>query len=443
MESGQNILPKRDAGFAFRALRNRDYRLLFFPQTLSLCGFWMQHTAQAWLVYRLSDSPGWLGAITFCTLFPIFVFSLWAGVLGDKYSRRWILWVVNLGAMMQALVLAGLTLGGVVTIEWIACLALLQGILSAFEIPARQAIVLDIVSRDTLPSAIALNSSSFNIARLVGPLLAGFMIGFWGEGICFLINALTYPAALVALLLLKTNPSTQVEESGSHWDSLLVGLAYVRKSSDLKSLLLLMGGMSLFGIWFMTFMPVFARDVYQGGPDVLGQMIGAVAFGALLGAFLLGHRDHIFGLGKWITGGALGLSAGIVVFPNLDSYIPALVVLFLMGLAMVIHNVGITTMIQTLAPDRMRSRIASVSTFAFLGVGPIGALAAGLVAEKIGAPAMMTGAGVGCLMVAVFLGGAVKSIQAKGPDQLETCNTISAVGGPEVPDPKKARTRQM
>ena len=396
--------------FALRALENRNYRLLFWPQGLSMSGTWMQHTAQGWLVYRLSNSPGWLGLITFLTLFPIFVFSLWAGAMGDRHPRRWILWTANLIAAVQAIALGILTLTGTISVPQIACFALVLGIVNAFEIPNRQAFVLDLVSRSKLTSAVALNSTAFNTARLAGPLLAGVLIPWKGEGICFVLNALTYLPVLIALPLLHLSPRKKQEHDHSLWQSLKYGLAYVCSSTDMKSVLLLLAWASLCGVWFPSFLPVFASDIYAGGPFTLGMMLASVAMGSLLGAYALAKRSNIHGLGTRTALGALAFSIGLVLLANLRILPLALLVLLFLGFSMVTLNVGTNTIIQTLAPDELRGRISSVYTVSLLGIGPVGALSAGCAAEWIGVPAVMSVGGGGCLLATCIMGLQVAAI---------------------------------
>lgn len=400
--------------FALRALDNRNYRIFFWPQALSLCGTWMQHTAQGWLVYRLSNSPGWLGSITFLTLFPIFIFSLWAGVMGDRHPRRWILWTANAIAAVQAIVLGVLTLTGTISVQQIAAFALILGIVNAFEIPNRQAFVLDLVSRSKLPSAVALNSTAFNLARLAGPLLAGVLIPWKGEGICFLVNGLTYLPVLVALPLLRLAPKDEVRDGQNMWQSLKSGLAYVFSSTDMRSILLLLASTSLCGVWFPSYLPVFARDLHGGGPIILGMMLASVAAGSLLGAYALAKRSNIHGLGGRTALGALAFSVGLVLFANTPLLSAALIVLLSLGFCMVTLNVGTNTIVQTLAPDELRGRISSVYTVSLLGIGPLGALSAGFAAEMIGVPAVTSVGGIGCFLATCLMGLKVAGVSHLG-----------------------------
>jgi MFS family permease len=363
----------------------------------------MQHTAQGWLVYRLSGSTTWLGFITFLTLFPIFLLGLWAGAVGDRHPRKPIVWAVNAAAAIQAILLGTLALTGNLTLPLLAVLALSLGVLNAFEIPNRQAFVVDLVPANTLPSAMALNSSAFNLARLIGPLLGGLLISWKGEAVCFLLNALTYAPVLVGLAW--TRPPTLIREArnGNLWRSLCEGLSHLSNRPHFRSALALVATTSFFGIWFPSFLPAIAKDTHGGGPFTLGLMLSSVGLGSLIGAFRLASLSDTMGLGRRAGLGAIGFSVGLVGFPHLSSLILSMAVLFGMGYAMVTVNVGVNTLTQTLAPMELRGRIASVYTVSLLGVGPVGALLAGALADWVGLPLVLTSGGLGALSGALFL----------------------------------------
>lgn len=409
-----------DLRFAFRAFESRNYRVLFWPQSISTCGAWMQHTALGWLVYRLTGSPAWLGAITFFTLFPIFVLSLWAGVFGDRYPRQRILWLTNFGSLCLSGVLAWLTFAGLVTPERMALIALCQGLLNAIEIPTRQAFVLDLVSHANLQSAVALNSSIFNLARLLGPMAAGFAIDFSGEALCFAVGALLRLPILSVIPFLSVDEHDSREEvRGNLWADLKMGLRYVRISRDLSALIQMIASLSLLGIWFPSFLPAVAKDVIGGGPMALGLLYGAAGAGSFVGAYLLARSDSPEKTGPRVARASIAFSAGLLLFSRMTTLGAALAVLFFLGLATVVQNVGANTLVQLLSPRAMRGRITSVYTVALLGVGPVGVLIAGAAAEGVGVPSTLAVAGCGCLIVSLFFARDVARVNPHRDRQLD------------------------
>ena len=391
-----------DLRHALRAFESRNYRLLFWPQTIATCGNWLQHTTIGWLVYRLTGSPAWLGTITFLTLFPVFVLSLWAGVLGDRYPRQRILWLTNFGSVGLSVALGYLIVAREVTVEQIAALALFQGFLNAVEIPTRQAFVLDLVSHSSLQSAVALNSTIFNLSRLIGPLVAGFLIDLKDESLCFGLNALLrIPILSVIPFLTFDPPRNHHDGRGNLWTDLLLGLKYVGRSKDLSALVQMIAGLSLLGIWFPSYLPAVAKDVIQGGPVVLGYLYGAIGFGSFVGAYLLAISTGAEKTGPRVARASIFFSLGLVVFSRVGTLFPALGVLFFLGLALTTQNVGANSLVQLLSPDSFRGRITSVYTVALLGIGPLGVLIAGAVAEWVGVGATLTCSGIGCLVVSL------------------------------------------
>jgi MFS family permease len=414
---------RQEMRFALRALEERNYRLLFWPQTLSLCGTWMQNTAQGWLIYRLSDSPGWLGTITFLTLFPIFFLSLWAGVVGDRHPRKWILWLVNAAAGIQAFALGYLTLTGHISVHLIALFATFLGILNSFEIPNRQAFVLDLVTREKLPSAVALNSTAFNIARLVGPLMAGVLIPWKGEGICFVLNSLTYLPILFSLFFLQVPGPSDHHRGIGLWVSLKGGVRYALASPELRPALLLVAFASFSGVWFPAFLPVFAESLATPGarldePMVLGILVASVAMGSLLGAYSVAKKTDGRQMGRRVVLGAFALTLGMPLFAMVHHLILAVPVLAGLGFSMVTLNVGTNTLVQTVTPDELRGRISSVYTVAFLGIGPVGALAAGFAAENVGISKVLIYSGLmGFLLILAPARGVFRSRAVSRPAQ--------------------------
>ncbi|MCA9409815.1 MAG: MFS transporter [Candidatus Omnitrophica bacterium] len=394
---------RQDIQHAFRAFESPNYRVLFWPQSLSICGNWMQHTAIGWLVYRLTDSPAWLGGVTFLSLFPIFIFSLWAGVLGDRYPRKNILWLTNLGSLFLSLSFAYLTFTGEIDPTRIAFFCLFLGLLNAVEIPTRQAFVLDLVSQSHLQSAVALNSSVFNLARLIGPVAAGFLIDLHDESLCFALNGMLRIPILASLFFLTLDaPSNNREESENIWKDLFSGLRYVRSSEELRALLQMLAALSFLGIWFPSFLPAFAKDVVEGGPRALGYLYGATGMGSFLGAYLLARSTRPHQTGPRVAYASVCFSVGLILFSRVQGLVPAVSILFFVGLALSTQNVGVNTLVQLLAPDELRGRITSVYTVALLGVGPIGVLLAGVLAEHIGVVNTLALSGLGCLAASLW-----------------------------------------
>jgi len=406
---------REDIRFALRAFESRNYRALFWPQAVATCGTWIQHTALGWLVYRLTGSPAWLGAITFLNLFPVFVLSLWAGVIGDRYPRQKILWLTNSGSVGLSVLLAYLLLTHELTVGRIAMLALLQGFLNAIEIPTRQAFFLDLVSHSNLQSAVALNSTTFNLTRLIGPMIAGFAIDLRDESLCFGFNAiLRIPILMVIPFLFVDPPTLDRENNGSLWSDLKSGLRYVRGSSDLTALVRMIAGLSFLGVWFPSYLPAVAKDILGGGPRVLGCLYAAVGFGSFIGAYFLARSGSPEKTGPRVASASLVFSIGLVLFSRVGSMTPALLLLFLLGITLTTQNVGANTLIQLLSPDALRGRITSVYTVAMLGVGPVGVLLAGAMAEWIGVDSILGLSGIGCLAVSLFYFRDVKRVVPDG-----------------------------
>ena len=302
-------------GRMFRALQYRNYRLFFMGQGVSLIGTWMQQVAMSWLVYRLTDSVFLLGMVSFASQVPSFLLGPFAGVVSDRYNRHRILLLTQALSLLQASTLAALVLTGQIEIWHILALSGFLGVINAFDISARQAFVVELVEkREDLSNAIALNSSLFNGARLVGPSIAGILIAAVGEGMCFLINAVSYLAVLASLLMMHLRPFVPVKETRKVWQSLREGFQYAFGFPPIRSIILLIALLSLVGMPFSVLMPVFARDILGGGANTLGFLMGASGIGALSGALYLASRKTVVGLGKVIVMATLLFGAGLMAF---------------------------------------------------------------------------------------------------------------------------------
>ena len=392
-------------GFAhvFRTLRYRNYRLFFGGQLVSLVGTWMQQVAMTWLVYRMTNSPFLLGVVGFSGQMPSFLLSAFAGVLADRWNRHRMLMVTQSLAMLQASVLAILTFTGTVAVWHLVCLSIFLGLVNAFDVPIRQSFLLDMIeNREDLGNAIALNSSLFNSARLIGPAVAGLIIAAIGEGACFVLNALSYIAVIYALAAMKIRPGKREALQQGILRGLLEGFRYVAGSSPIRRILLLLAVVSLTGMPYAVLMPVFARDILGGGPNTLGFLMGATGVGALTGALMLASRKTVVGLGRWIPLAAGVFGAGLAAFTLSHSVWVSMLLLFFVGLGMMLQMGTSNTILQTIVDDDKRGRVMSFYAVCFLGMAPFGSLLAGSLAGTIGAPETLFISGIVCIIAAVI-----------------------------------------
>ena len=386
-----------------RALRHKNYRLFFGGQSLSLIGTWMQQVALGWLVYRLTDSAFLLGLVGFSSQIPTFILASVAGVLADRYNRHKIIITTQTLAMIQAFILAFLTLSGKIQIWQILLLSLFSGMINAFDMPTRQSFVIDMVEdRNDLPNAIALNSSMFNAARLIGPTLAGVLITALGEGMCFLINAISYIAVIAALFLMNIIPMANNNTREKVLEGLKEGIKYAYNFKPIRTLLLLIGLVSLTGMPYTVLMPVFAKDILHGDAHTLGFLFGAVGSGALIGAIYLASRKSVLGLGRWIAIATSIFSLGLLFFSfSRNIYLSVGLMLFT-GFGMMMQMASTNTLLQTLVDDDKRGRVMSLYVMAFMGTAPFGSFMAGTLASTIGAPYTVLSSGVICLIGALI-----------------------------------------
>ncbi len=397
--AGQGGRPRGPS--ALRAFAHRDYRLFFFGQLVSLVGTWMQSVAQAWLVYRLTGSALLLGAVGFAGQVPVFLLAPFGGGLADTRSRHRIIIATQAASMVLAFALAGLTLTGQVRLWHVFTLAALLGVVNAFDIPARQSFLVELVGRADLMNAIALNSSMFNAARIVGPALAGLLLAAVGEGYCFVLNGTSYLAVLAGLLLMHPKPASKAAGGGSPIEKIVAGFGFVARTRPIRVLLLLLGLVSLAGMPYSVLMPVFADRVLHVGARGLGLLMGASGVGALLGALALATRREVRGLGRWIARATAALGLGLIAFSmSRESWLSALL-LVPVGFAMIVQTAASNTLIQAMVPDEFRGRVMASYTMMFMGMSPIGALLAGAAAARVGAPAAVALGGSICIAGAV------------------------------------------
>ncbi|OLC72705.1 MAG: MFS transporter [Deltaproteobacteria bacterium 13_1_40CM_4_54_4] len=387
----------------WRSLRHRNYRLYLTGQLVSVCGTWMQQVAQSWLVYRLTGSATLLGIVGFATQIPVFGLGPIAGVIIDRYSPHRVTVLTQSAALVQALLLSLLTLMGWVQPAHIILLGFVLGIVNAFDMPARQALVNQMVEAKDLSNAVALNSSMINAARIVGPGLAGIVVARVGEGACFTINAVSYLAVIMALLAMKLpKKSDESARQFSIAHSLVEGLRYTLATVPIRDVLLLLGLVGFMGMPYMTLMPVFAAEIHKSGADALGLMLGAVGFGALIGALFLAQRATVLGLGRIIVVATLGFGLGLIVFTVSRVFWLSLVILMGVGFGWMVLIAASNTALQTLADNEMRGRVMSLFSMMLVGMAPFGSLLAGWLADRIGAPLVVATGGAFCAVAGVI-----------------------------------------
>ena len=410
---------------ALRSLRHRNFRLFAAGQLISMTGTWVQLVAQSWLIYRLTGRATLLGLVGFAGNFPIFLLAPIGGALADRFERRRIIVVTQAISMVLAFVLAGLTLGGVVR-EWhIVALAAGLGIIHAFDIPARQSFLVEMVGRDDLINAIGLNSSLFNGARMIGPAVAGVLVAAVGEGWCFFINAISFAAVLVALLAIRV-PPFQAPAKTSTLSRIREGFAFAVHERPVRALLVMLSFLSLVGMPFMVLMPVFADRVLFGGPAAYGILMSAAGMGALAGAIALASKRDVRGLGGWVARAAIGFGALLAVFSLSRSMWLSVLLLLPIGFSMMVQISSSNTLIQTMVPDALRGRVMSVYSMMFMGMAPLGALLSGWSADRIGAPRTVLIGGTACVIAAAIFRWSLPRLRA---DARRLIIAQQAVGG--------------
>jgi MFS family permease len=384
-----------------RALQYRNFQLFFSGQLISLCGTWMQNLAQAWLVYRLTGSLVLLGGIGFVSQIPMFVLSPVGGIVADRYSRHRVVIATQTAAMLLAFVLAALTLTGTVRVWHIFTLSAALGVVNAFDIPARQSFIVEMVGKPDLMNAIALNSSMFNASRVVGPAIAGLLVAVIGEGWCFFANGASYVAVIAGLLLMRVEPVRRDVGTASPLGNIAEGFRFVIRNPPVHYLLALLGVLSLAGTPFTVLMPAFADRILHGGPTALGWLMGATGGGALAAALLLASRQNLKGLARWAAIAAVSFSVWLIAFALSRTFWLSTLVLAPVGFSMMIQMGATNTLIQSMVPDELRGRVMSIYSMTMMGMAPFGSLAAGYSADHLGAPqAVIVGAAV-CLVAAL------------------------------------------
>jgi MFS family permease len=393
VESKSSVVTTR-----FRALKHRNFQLFTAGQLVSLIGTWMQTTAQLWLVYRLTGSAALLGVFGFANQIPMLVLASVGGYVGDRYSRHRGVIVTQTISMLLAFLLAGLTLTHLIDKWLLIGIAFLVGIVNAFDVPIRQSFFVHMVGKEDLPNAIALNSSIFNGARVVGPAIAGFAISWIGEGWCFFLNGLSFLAVIFALMAMKIELQERKDSGESPLQNLLQGFRFAMNDRPIRSTLLLMSMLSIFGLQYSVFMPIFAEDVLHSGARGLGFLMSAAGVGAVLGALQFAARTAYRGLAKWIAAMSVICSVCLLIFSQSKVFWLSIVVLFIVGFAATSQMAATNTTVQNRSPEQLRGRLMAVYATMFMGVQPIGALLAGGLAKRFGAPMTLAIFGSVCML---------------------------------------------
>lgn len=395
---------KEKVNFTFRALKHRNYKLFFWGQCISLIGTWIQQIAVSWLVYNLTHSALLMGVIVFVGSLPALVLSPFAGVFADRVNKYRALIAVQSLFMLQAFVLAILTMTGVVNIWYVLLLNVFAGIVMTFDMPLRQAFVVKLVEgSEDLVNAISLNSTIFNLARLIGPAIAGILIAKLGEGICFLANSLSYIAVIASFFMMRIEVSPQKKDFKTHvLEELSEGIKYAFNSIPIRIIIIYMATVSLFGMFYPLLMPIYAKEILHGDAQTMGFLMSSAGIGALCGALYLAGRKSYIGLEKWVSLSSISFALGLLGLNFVDKFSIALVLLFMIGFGFVIIMAAGNTLIQHLVEDDKRGRIMSLFMMAFMGTAPVGSLCSGAIAHKIGVPHTFLLSGLVMLVAAII-----------------------------------------
>ena len=412
---------------AGRALRHRNFQLFFSGQLISLVGTWMQTVAQSWLVYKLTGSGLKLGAVGFASQIPVFLFAPLGGITADRSNRQRVVIATQAASMILALVLAALTLTHRITVKEIFVLAALLGVVNAFDIPGRQSFLVDMVGKEDLMNAIALNSSMFNGARVVGPAVAGVLVARLGEGWCFFANGVSYIAVIVGLLMMNVHAPARASVETSPFEHIIEGFRFVSKTAPIRALLVLLGMVSMTGMPYVVLMPIFADKILHGGGQELASMIGshdlgavrlgilmgAAGVGALLGALTLAMRSGVKGLGAWVSVCCAGFGVSLILFGFSTSFWLSVLLLLPVGYFIMLQMASSNTLIQAMVPDALRGRTMAVYSMMFMGLAPVGALLGGAMSDRLGAPLTVAIGGLASVLGAWWFSQQLPKVRAE------------------------------
>ncbi len=410
--NGQETGGKLSWQAAGRALRHRNFQLFFSGQLISLTGTWMQTVAQSWLVYRLTGSGLLLGSVGFASQIPVFLVAPIGGITADRMNRQRVVIATQTASMILAFVLAALTLTHKVQVWHIFVLAALLGVVNAFDIPGRQAFLVDMVGKDDLMNAIALNSSMFNGARVIGPAVAGVLVARLGEGWCFFANSVSYIAVIAGLMLMRVHAPAKASLHTSPMEHIIEGFQFVSRTAPIRALLLLLGLVSVTDMPYVVLMPIFADKIlHNGGQEFatligshdlgavrLGILMGAAGVGALLGALTLAVRSGVKGLARWVSVCCAGFGVSLILFAFSKSFWLSVLLLLPVGYFIMLQMASSNTLIQVMVPDALRGRAMAVYSMMFMGMAPIGALLGGALSDRLGAPWTVAIGGIASVM---------------------------------------------
>lgn len=418
-------MPLNKTSHTFRAFRNRNYALFFCGQSISQIGTWMQRTAVVWVIYSLTHSAAMIGLVMFAQQFPSFLLTLIGGVVADRYSRYRILLVTQTASMMQAILLAVLILAGHYVIWEILGLSVVLGIINAFDVPARQPMIHEMVDhKEDLPNAISLNSAMVNMARLVGPAASGMILQRFGAGFCFILNAVSFIAVITSLLLMKFAPFKQAAAKKKVTAELAEGFQYIMQTPALTRLIWLMACLSLFVLPYDTLEPVFAKVIFKGNAAIYGYLGGCMGLGALIGTFVLASVKKGTDLRKFLLRSVIVLGVGLMLFSR-NRYFPLAVPFALViGVGSLTPMAAAITIIQTEAASHMRGRAMSFAAMSIFGMLPLGSLMIGTISQKIGAPLTMLGQGILAILIAMVFGRLLNKGQRKQPAEATHYSSI-------------------
>ncbi|MFH1189928.1 MAG: MFS transporter [Candidatus Omnitrophota bacterium] len=396
----------------FRTLRYRNFRIFFIGQNISLIGTWMHTVAMGWLVYRLTNSALLLGVVAFSSQIPAFILSPLGGVAADRFDRRKLLVVTQALSSAQALTLAALTLTGHIQVWHIIALGAVMGCINSFDIPARQSFLVEMVEKkENLGNAIALNSLMFNASRLIGPSIAGPVIAVFGEGVCFLIDGISFFAVLWSLLLMRIKRRAPRPGRIAVLKELKEGFRYTFGFEPIRLILSLLSVISVMGMAYVVLMPVFAKDILKGGPETLGFLMASVGVGAAAATIYLASRKSILGLSRLIPVSASVFAAGLILFSLSRTFWISMVVLAVSGFGIMVNMAVCNTILQTISDDDKRGRVMSFYTMSFIGMAPIGSLAAGALAGRIGVTGTLIAGGTVCIAASILFAGKLSVIR--------------------------------
>ena len=393
-----NFLPR-----SFSALRHKNFRLFWFGQIISLTGTWVQNVARSWLVLQLANSPFILGLVAFIGSVPILLFSLLGGVFADRVNKRNLILFTQSSLTILAFILAGLVYFKLIKVWQILILEALSGLAFAFDAPGRQSFVKELVEREDLLNAVALNSFIFNLARMIGPAVSGLLITAVGVATCFFVNGLSFLPVIIGLLFIKTQSLSP--EKGSYTQDIKNAFSYILANKEILFLILMVGFLSVFGVSFLTLIPVYARDILKVGVKGYGAMMSAVGFGSLFGAAILAVQGKNLRRGKLVLLASFSFAILIILFSCQRVFLISLFLLFGLGLCTIMQNVTVNTVIQEVCPDHLRGRVMSFYVMMFMGMFPIGSLFAGAIAQRLGAPIATATGGIIILLWTLYVSG--------------------------------------